>query len=136
MTHDEAENFLAHYGKLGMKWGRRNGTSNLAIGKPHLGKNLLLGTAGRPDKYQYSDTAKRLRKDVTSYRKAAAVFAGGTAASLAIAKLAKSPQVKLGASAAAYILGLSTGYASTAGSLLGTAAVAVEGSARKKAQNN
>ena len=24
MTHDEAENFLAHYGKKGMKWGHRS----------------------------------------------------------------------------------------------------------------
>jgi hypothetical protein len=31
MTHDEAENFLAHYGKKGMKWGQR--AANPLIGE-------------------------------------------------------------------------------------------------------
>jgi hypothetical protein len=31
MTHDEVEDFLAHYGKLGMKWGQRLRARDAAI---------------------------------------------------------------------------------------------------------
>jgi len=53
MTHDEAEEFLAHYGKMGMKWGRRSNRTPSARSqsidaarKQALAPNLLIGPKG------------------------------------------------------------------------------------------
>lgn len=44
MTHDEAENFLAHFGKKGMKWGQRMAVRNAAI-KTARQKSDVVSTA-------------------------------------------------------------------------------------------
>ena len=120
MTHDEAEDFLAHYGKKGMRWGQR--MSNIDTGAPSRAKGLALGVYGRAADYKNKD-AKALRLRGSQARKAAVVGAGLSFASLAISSVARNPATQLGADVVGRMLLLGTGVNAVRANVLNTRAV-------------
>jgi hypothetical protein len=64
MNHDEAEAFLAHYGKKGMKWGQRMAIRDAEIkaARQRAGAGAILGTLSPKTRNSVNSTALRNAK--------------------------------------------------------------------------
>lgn len=122
MTHDEAEDFLAHYGKLGMKWGRRSAgtpTSGKTIAGQIATGGLYLGNKAR---YKTPE-AQRLRKSAGRMRAVSLGIAGANIAQLSIRQMMGSPNINLGSDIVSRLLKGATDAAAVASTVQGVRAV-------------
>lgn len=130
---DEVDDFLAHHGVPGMKWGKRKaqGSSSLADKGPSYARAALLGAVGN-SKARFKDP-KALKQRATAGK----LFAGAIASSLAgtalsaVAASSNNPSVRSGASAAANILNLGGSAVGLASLATGITAVTTERKARQ-----
>jgi hypothetical protein len=96
MNHNEAENYLAHFGKKGMKWGQRSRKDagvGTAVGNI-ASAGLYLGNKSR---YKTPE-AKRLRNSAGKARLATLGFMGAGMATVAIGAITGSAALASGSS--------------------------------------
>lgn len=74
MTHDEAEDFLSHYGKMGMKWGHRRTPQQIQIHKQDKARLKSLDKKAREKNSQaimdaHNKAVDKERKQILAARK-------------------------------------------------------------------
>lgn len=96
MNHNDAENYLAHFGKKGMKWGQRS-RKNAGVGTAVAGiatSGLYLGNKSR---YKTPE-AQRLRKSAGRARIGTLAFMGAGMAAVGIGAITGSASLATGSS--------------------------------------
>lgn len=127
----EVDEFLAHYGVAGMKWGKRKAAAPSTGPKnPSYARAALVGAIGN-GKSRFTDS-KALKKRSTAGKLFAATIAANLASTAltSISVGSNNPSVKAGAAVASKLLGAAGAGTGLASLGLGISAVKTERAAR------
>lgn len=129
---EESEGELSHYGKKGMKWGKRNAAGSTAA--PSLARAIALGPGfgGLQKESRFKDPkALAKRKQAGKLTAAAILSSVGGAALSNIASASGNSSIKAGASIVGGLLSAAGGLTSVAAGATSISAVLDEKASRK-----
>ena len=129
---ETTEDFLAHYGVLGMKWGKTKARVKSFYDRPNAVKALVLGSYGNKAAYT-NPAALRKRRAAGKLRIAAWVMSASSyIGNLAVSGLSNSPQLAGGLAAVSALLSTSSSISVVSAQTLGATGAHQEYKSRQK----